>query len=1094
MSKKIFPLLFSFIFVLLVFISFVSFVSASQISLRHDISLDFYIEDESYKGNLKIDITNLGSSKANDVYIIVNISNQIFKSNLINDIKLNEKKQFIFSLNETNNLLLNQKNLILIKTYYSDDNGYSFSSPNVIVFYEGNIIQFKDEINPSKISLYGTNNFYFKLNNSANHFLIFGPDELNIKNNLIKSNKNGEFNVRIGKGSSLKGSIYPLYVISYQNSFEDLSVSLVNIEIKEKEKKIIIFNILIILLILSIFLFFLNKIFYSKIIKKSFFKKYNKLFNKLNFIDLFIHKNIFDILIFLIIFVFLFLYFKPSLIFSSTITAGGDTASHYLTIEHYVKNFLPNFKFSGWDMGNYAGFPLLQFYFPLPFFIMALLSYFISIQVAFKLISILGIFLLPVFVYIMAKLMKLKFPIPILASISSLAFLFMESNSMWGANIPSTLAGEFSYSIAFALSFIFMGTLYKGINEKTKIKNKYLILNIILIFIIGLTHLYGLLFCAFISLFFITKKENLNYLLKLGITSFMLLGFWIIPMFMNLSYTTAYGDKWFITLNQVFPIIILPFIGLILINFFYIKNFMKNQKFQFISFSLFVSFILYLSAYYIGLVDIRFIPFIQMLLILFGVFSLSNINFESLFKILKFNKLLKFNKNICQIFLIIFVLLFFNFTVHHVENNVNYIDNWIKWNYEGFENKNHWNNFNEINNYLKNENTNSRVVFEHSSSNDVFGTTRAFEMLPYFANRSTLEGLYMQSSISAPFVFYIQALVSRQKSCPFPNYGCSRTNFSRAEQRLQMFNVGSLIIRSDYSKNLINENDFYVKVNSFGNYDIYNIYEKDYVYIPKFRPILVDSKNKQLTSYLWFINDSAIDVPLVFDKNILNDDTLIENDFIKEELNLNCNITSNIENEKISFYTDCLNQPHIISVSYYPKWKSLNKENIYYVSPSFMLIYPKTNYVEIIYKKNIFDYLGMFFTIIGFLLIFYLLFFDKINLVKNKKIYFIILSVIILILLYSFSYIYLSLNSDDSFVYEIALSTGSYTVCDHTHLLREDCLLAVALKNNDSNICTRSKNQNKCFYDYALNKEDKSFCDKIENNNNLRVKCRTLVS
>ena len=34
---------------------------------------------------------------------------------------------------------------------------------------------------------------------------------------------------------------------------------------------------------------------------------------------------------------------------------------------------------------------------------------------------------------------------------------------MWGGNIPSTLAGEFSHSLGFALAVMFVGLLYQGV-------------------------------------------------------------------------------------------------------------------------------------------------------------------------------------------------------------------------------------------------------------------------------------------------------------------------------------------------------------------------------------------------------------------------------------------------------------------------------------------------------------------------------------------------------------------------------------------------------------------------------------------------------
>jgi hypothetical protein len=1013
-----------FIFILILMFFLSSFlVSAGQISLKHD----FTISNEE----LIVTITNVGTTSSYEVYLSINNSNEIIKSESITILRPSENYTFNFLINHENNNGNNDEKLLLIKTYYSDSNGYSFSVPNVIFHSNNQIISSNNLISPNTIELKYSKRFSFFTNKNSSDFLVFSSDDLNLKNNLIQSSVDGKLNINLGKGSSLKGSIYQIYFIS----LDDSEYYVVNVKIGELSKQLIIFLLLIFFLInLLVIYYFFN-------------------FNKI----------MFDIVIFLIIFIFLFLYFKPDLILSSTITAGGDTASHYPAAEYYIKNLFPNFKISGWFMGNYAGFPLLQFYFPLPFFLMALLSFFVSIQVSFKIITLLGIFLLPLAVYFMSKYFKLEYPAPILAAISTLAFLFMEANSMWGANIPSTLAGEFSYSIAFALSFIFLGTLYKGINE-----NKYLILNSLLIFIIGLTHLYGLLFCAVSSLFFILKRKNFDYLVKLVLISFSLLGVWLFPMFFNLKYTTAYGDFWNVKFSQIFPLIIIPFISLILLNLFRLKTFFKDIKLNYLFFSVISTLLLYFSAVYIGLVNIRFIPFIQLLLIIIGVFSLSHF----------ITKILKFHTKSFY-FVVIFVFLFLGLTIFHVEKNVDYIDHWIDWNYNGFENKNSWNLFKDINNYLANENSSSRVVFEHSSSHNSFGTVRAFEMLPFFANRSNTEGLYMQSSISAPFVFYIQALVSREKSCPFPTYGCARTNLTKAEKRLKMFNVGSLIVVSTFSKDQMNKNDFYNENKNFGTYSIYNIKEKGYVYVPEFRPILAKSNDFQKDSYLWFINDTLIDVHLVFDENILEDDNLIKDYFYKDELNKNCNISSNLFNEKIIFTTDCLNQPHIISVSYYPKWKSKNKEKIYYVSPSFMLIYPKENVVEINYKKTWDDYLGLLFTLFGILLIIY---FKKhnFNLILNRKIYFMFIFLFILLLIILSIYIYSSLNAENKTVMEVAIATGSYTACDYTGKYKNECLLNVALNNNDANICTRIKNSDDCFFDYAKIKKEVSYCNFIK--------------
>src|SRR5439155_1535215 len=80
-----------------------------------------------------------------------------------------------------------------------------------------------------------------------------------------------------------------------------------------------------------------------------------------------------------------------------------------------------------------------------------------------------------------------------------------------------------------------------------------------------------------------------------------------------------------------------------------------------------------------------------------------------------------------------------------------------------------WPTFRDLNAHLRGDFRDPRVVYEHSPDHEALGTVRAFEDLPLFSGRSTLEGLYMQASPSAPFVFYVQSEVSNVNSCPFPD-------------------------------------------------------------------------------------------------------------------------------------------------------------------------------------------------------------------------------------------------------------------------------------------------------------------------------------
>ncbi|MEM7827006.1 MAG: 6-pyruvoyl-tetrahydropterin synthase-related protein [Candidatus Aenigmatarchaeota archaeon] len=676
-------------------------------------------------------------------------------------------------------------------------------------------------------------------------------------------------------------------------------------------------------------------------------------------------ENGINIIVLISIFLFLSSYFTPDLILSKTITTGGDTASHYYPALYLKEYLLPNGKIIGWCPGNYAGFPIFQFYFPLPFLLIVFLSYVIPLQIAFKLITILGIFLLPVTALFSMKIMGFKFPLPAFAAIFTLVFLFHQGNSMWGGNIPSTLAGEFSFSISLALTVLFFGTLYKGIEEK-----KYLLTNSFLLFLIILTHVYTFLLICVVSVFFLLSKtktkQSFYYLFKMYLLAFLLSAFWSLPLILKLPFTTAYNFVWVIeSIKVVFPDIFLPFLAISILGFlFSIKA--KEKRVWFLSFSILGAFILYLIASKIGVVDIRFFPFIQLMPMFLAAYGLWY--------------LIKRFKGKWILVLAVLIL-----TILWVNHNVTYIHDWIKWNYEGFENKHLWSTFSDVNEFLKGNASDPRVVYEHSDFHNSAGTIRAFESLPLFSGRSTLEGLYMQSTVSSPFVFYIQSEISKQISCPLPGYSCSPFNLARGIEHLKMFNVKHIIAISDKLKQALRESDEVTLVKTIEPYEIWEIRDapSNYVKVLDYEPILVKTRNWKNLSYEWFKIYGDDGPYLVFENKISDRERrlfkVIEdkpnlNNLQKIGIRDNCSVSEEFGIEEIRIKTNCIGKPHLIKVSYYPNWAVEGADKIYLVSPSFMLIFPNQENVRIYYKAVWYDTLGNILSIIGFLILFYFCF------------------------------------------------------------------------------------------------------------------------
>ena len=666
-----------------------------------------------------------------------------------------------------------------------------------------------------------------------------------------------------------------------------------------------------------------------------------------------------DLIIVAFIFLFLLSYFEPQYLLSKTTITGGDTGSHYYTALYLRDYLLPHGKISGWCHGNLCGFPILQYYFPLPFLIMAILSYLIPLQIAFKIVTVLGTFLLPVSTYLFFRFLRQPFPVPIMGALFSLPFLFMEGNVMWGGNIPSTLAGEFCFNIGFALAVLWLGLLYRTISEQRRTPGCS-----ILLALVGFCHGYTLLFAVFSSLFFLFTAnnfgQNLKKLLQIHIIAFFMMAFWLVPLLAFLPYTTRFNILWIFfdwkqVSREIFPVILYPAIGLTLLGTaaIFIKKTMAHfqaslKPWAYLWFMILSGLALFAIGYRIGLVDIRFLPFFQFFLVIGGAMLFSLVSLPQKASIL--------------VALIVMLSAFL-----WVNDQEAFISKWIKSNYTGFENKQLWNAFSSINRFLKGSAQDPRVVYEHSMLHSRAGTVRAFESTPLFSGRSTLEGLYIQASPCSPFVFYIQSEISQRPSTPIPDYNYSRFNLKRGIEHLKLFNTQHFIVAELKTKKAVKRSPQLKFRYRSGPYEVYELVTNSNRYVEplKYKPIVAKRKQWRRLSYRWF-RLSDLSVPIVFKDKIESEDYCRFNmtssiDFkhlTKERIETAMPLKETVSEEEILVEGAPIGKPLLVKVSYHPNWKVEGAENIYLVSPAFMLIYPTSSTVRLYYGRTWPDYVG----------------------------------------------------------------------------------------------------------------------------------------
>jgi len=230
----------------------------------------------------------------------------------------------------------------------------------------------------------------------------------------------------------------------------------------------------------------------------------------------------------------------PSLVLANTTTTGGDTGAHVGLAGYLKSNLLPGLHLTGWYPGAYDGLPLYTFYFPMADLAAAVMGYVIPFNIAFKLATLLGSFLLPVAAWAFGRLAGLERPRPAVLALATLPFLFDQSYTIYGGNLYSTLAGEYSYSLGLSIALVFLGVVVYGMRT-----GRLRALGAVLLASCALCHLVPAMFAmAGVAVIFVLSPPSwrrLWWILTSVGTGLLLIAFWAVPFVLEQAYTTNMG-------------------------------------------------------------------------------------------------------------------------------------------------------------------------------------------------------------------------------------------------------------------------------------------------------------------------------------------------------------------------------------------------------------------------------------------------------------------------------------------------------------------------------------------------------------------------
>jgi len=693
----------------------------------------------------------------------------------------------------------------------------------------------------------------------------------------------------------------------------------------------------------------------------------------------------------------LLIFLRIELVFSDLLPTGGDMGAHIVPTKFFVTELFNNFKLSGWSHDWFAGYPVYYFYFPLPPIITSLLSFLFPFSISFKTMVLISQVLLVISIEMLMRKNSKEFSFYGFGV--GLLYLLTESFTIFGGNLASSLAGQYSftYSIAFANFSIFY-LLKSNHRYSTEIAS----------LLIGLSVLSHLIpFMIYLPIFaYYFLKSNAKITIKIAAFLFFLFIAmrFSISLFLNLEFTTNMTYTPYTQLSDLVKSDVLPFaigaiIYVILSSSRTTLKAVAGFELYLVSISIFLFFYGPESALWNG----RIVPFFNLgIIILF--FNLLHFDIKNLTKkiqgkyplivfILSINSYLMYlyyskwgntysttTISINLIILLMFLIsinseksLIYTTLVSLTFGTLSYLPHWLNWNFSGYESKNNWSDITTLYEGLDTLEP-GRIMWEPNSDLNKYGTPMVLMTIPMFTDHQSVEGLYFDSSITTPFHFLTVSGLAERPSNPVGGLTYINGEFDKGFRLMEELGVDYFIAYTSSIKDKANESENFNFLFSNEVFNVYSINTKkvelveDSLHIfesPDFYDRLKNAVLRDGSEQSFFEAAYKSFKEELNHKIIENYDESLT---VRSEKNTDLLISDlNIQNDLITFKTNKPNQLHLIKVSYFPNWKIKNGYGPFRISPSFMAVIPKDEFVEIKFESsnvekalNLFSILSLF--------------------------------------------------------------------------------------------------------------------------------------
>jgi hypothetical protein len=661
-----------------------------------------------------------------------------------------------------------------------------------------------------------------------------------------------------------------------------------------------------------------------------------------------------------------FAFMRPDLILQANTPTGGDMGAHVLVPAYLRDELLPAGRVMGWSNMWYAGFPALNFYFPLPALTIVALDLVLPYGVAFKLVTVAGLVALPFASYFFTRSMGFSRPVSLVGGISGGTFVFMESFSIFGGNTLSTLAGEYSFSWSFALSLVYLGMVMRNVRAG----RGFTIGTAAVLALTALSHIITTFIVVVASLPLLLRRRGPINLLGSWAVGFAFAGFWAVPLLARLGLTTdmnwhpvrGFGP---VFQRELWPMLVLAAAGVIyaLVRRYTIGPALALMVIPVAGYFI-IEFIDFRKLY-----NARLLGYWYYSVYLFAGVGLGVALVSAAQRARNSESMRWAAAAVGAVVLLVAAAL----GVHRAPS-------WAAWNYSGYEGKqsygvdeqgnqvlvaDHWAEYRGLMDTLA-ALPPGRVMWEANSELNRYGTPMALMLTGYWTNGThpSMEGLLFESSITTPFHFLNAAEVSHRPSNPIPGLDYHRLDFGRAVPHLQMYNVAYYVSYTDEATDAARRHGLEVLAEP-PPFTVFALPESSLVDVARVMPAVWAGEapfgDAALAWYddvnglhRWLAAEGPDEWMRIDSLNIRSRPAVSGGGAVSNVV---------LENHRISFDTTAVGVPHMVKVSYFPNWEASGADGPYRVAPSLMLVVPTDEHVVLTFGYTWAEQLGWLLTL-----------------------------------------------------------------------------------------------------------------------------------